>query len=309
MHCREQTFDVWEKERIGPGTRYSMSGSRPRATRANASVQSDDLKTTYGFRYDPLEWLVGSRSVQAAQIRTCVLDAPNRGDKTILAGEIDRILTSSSLGDGELIRLSRLGCSPTRRQVKKALKSQHSESESTVTVGIYGLQTAYWAGCRSTSVQRSAEELLADVMKMDFGGGCPWSGQVHLQGLWAIRDLVNISGALEHGLRIVLDSIQEAGWAAYKDPWGFLDCAGAIGHPLAREIVIKLLPMILRAQEPDGSWGGMKHFGYGPESRTYVVFRALAKWVCSRSCATIRRYLPTGMSGGQFQRRMGTCLR
>ncbi|MDP6356051.1 MAG: hypothetical protein QF473_13160, partial [Planctomycetota bacterium] len=62
------------------------------------------------------------------------------------------------------------------------------------------------------------------------------------------------------------------------DPYGWLECMGHIEHPLAREIVVKMIPMILRAQAPDGSWGGEDHLGYGPGSRTFIVFRALHKW-------------------------------
>ena len=36
--------------------------------------------------------------------------------------------------------------------------------------------------------------------------------------------------------------------------------------------------MMLRAQAPDGSWGGEDHLGYGPGSHTFAVFRALHRW-------------------------------
>jgi len=36
--------------------------------------------------------------------------------------------------------------------------------------------------------------------------------------------------------------------------------------------------MVLRAQAPDGSWGGDGHLGYGPGSHSFIVFRALHRW-------------------------------
>jgi len=57
----------------------------------------------------------------------------------------------------------------------------------------------------------------------------------------------------------MLDGIQEgSGWPVYLDPFRFLDAAGSIDHPLAREIVVKQIPLVLRTQQADGTWGEEK---------------------------------------------------
>jgi hypothetical protein len=118
-----------------------------------------------------------------------------------------------------------------------------------------------------------------EVAKINFWHACPWSGEVHLQALWAGREHYNVMPTIELGLTTMRDHLKDGRhWPIYLDPFGWLECMGYIDHPIAREIVIKMIPMILRAQAADGSWGGEEHLGYGPGSHTFVVFRALHKW-------------------------------
>ena len=87
------------------------------------------IRFRYGFRHDPMKWINESESVPAAQVRTFCLKRPKPGDKAILEAEIEKLLSEQnpdgSLGDqdttGKLIRLERLGCSPDRENVQRAV--------------------------------------------------------------------------------------------------------------------------------------------------------------------------------------------
>jgi len=235
-----------------------------------------------------MKWIRKSDSVQAAQIRT-MLKKPGKSDDKILQVEVDRILSDrqddGSLGDGttgKLIRLSRLGCSPARPEVRAAAKHIFGAEERSRDglIGVYGLYVAEWVGHDDHDlIARSARKLASHVMTMSFWRLCPWGGQVHTRGLWSGRKHADVTPALERGLNVMLTDVDERkGWPTFLDPFGYLDAAGAIDHPLSGQITRKQIPLILRTQQFDSSWGGMKHLGYGPDSATYVVLRALIKW-------------------------------
>ena len=253
---------------------------------AEETAMSEQLQ--YGFRVDPMTWISESDSVQAAQVRALLLKQPKDGDDAVLAAEVERILADQnpdgSLGEknttGQLIRLSRLGCDPNRPDVKAAVayicRVEELQGDA---LGVYGLYVADWAGYVDGDLMAcSARGLAARVMGMDFFGLCPWGGQVCTRGLWSGRNHADIGPALERGMNVLLQSVQDGkGWPPFLDPFGYLDAAGVIDHPSSREIVLKQIPLILRTQQADGTWGGDKHLGYGPDSATYVVLRALIK--------------------------------
>ena len=70
---------------------------------------------------------------------------------------------------------------------------------------------------------------------------------------------------MKHLVGILEDNASPIGNIHDKDPWGFIELAGLIDHPKTREMIVRALPMLLRAQKPDGGWG----------DASYVVFRAL----------------------------------
>ncbi len=53
--------------------------------------------------------------------------------------------------------------------------------------------------------------------------------------------------------------MDETGCLAFNDPYGFVDCAAQIDLPVSRDLLIKQLPLILRAQRSDGGWGEKSH--------------------------------------------------
>ncbi|MHC4561399.1 MAG: DOMON domain-containing protein [Planctomycetota bacterium] len=246
-------------------------------------------QSQYGFRVDPMTWINESDSVQAAQVRALLLKTPKDGDEAILSAEVERILADQnpdgSLGDhnttGKLIRLSRLGCDPNRPEVKTAVEFICSDEElgDDGILGGYAVYVVDWAGYHDAElIARSTRRHASQVMTMDFFSLCPWGGQVCTRGMWSGRSHADITPALDRGMNVLLQSVQPGkGWQGFLDPFGYLDAAGVIDHPLSRQIVIKQIPMILRTQQADGTWGGDKHLGYGPDNATYIVLRALIK--------------------------------
>ena len=89
-----------------------------------------------------------------------------------------------------------------------------------------------------------------------------------ISALWAGRDVTDVEAAMTQGLTWMADNMNAAGCLSYWDPWGMLEMAGQVDHPLARRIVEKQVPMILRAQRSDGGWG----------EHSFQVFQALARY-------------------------------
>jgi len=242
----------------------------------------------YGFRYDPMKWAQAADALDGAWVRTMVLKRPKDGDEATLAKECDRLFARQE-ADGHigeethsaLMRLLDLGCPPERPEFQRALKAMHDKAvEEEGRLKGYELHIACRAGWRDADELRKATEKWdEEVGEINFWHACPWSGEVHLQALWAGRDYAEVMPTIERGLSIMRDHLKDGRhWPIYLDPYGWLECMGHIDHPLAREIVVRMIPMILRTQAPDGSWGGEGHLGYGPGSHTFVVFRALHTW-------------------------------
>ena len=114
------------------------------------------------------------------------------------------------------------------------------------------------------ALRKGAQELANRIAGLEIGKGCPWHDEESVWALWCVREYADADAALEHGLSAMRDAIQEGkGWPVYVDPWGFIECASNVDHPLAREIVIRELPVILRGQLPDGSWNEDDYYGTG----------------------------------------------
>ena len=252
----------------------NTSGSRSPATETEHTPTA--LNAGYGFRYDPMKWAKGSKSVQAAQVRTALLKSPLPGGKELLAKEVDSILAGQkddgSFGEntnGALRRALRLRCSPGRPEVKRAVDYLvRNKLDEDGTLGIYRLRALCMSGDRYAEIRDRSLRKLADRCKLGIHGNCPWSPFQHLVTLWAGRHFMAVSDAMSTDLTWISEGLNEVGCLSYKDPWGFLELAGTIDHPMGRKIVMKQIPMILRSQRPDGGWGG----------QSFHVFRALTRY-------------------------------
>ena len=81
---------------------------------------------------------------------------------------------------------------------------------------------------------------------------------------------MDVEAPLAKDLGWIAKCITRIGSLSYMDPWGLTALAGEAAHPMAREIVLKQLPLILRSQYPDGGWGGVFR-------RSFLAVRALAR--------------------------------
>lgn len=90
----------------------------------------------YGFRHDPMAFVEGRESLEAAMVRRLVFDTPKPGDEEILAKRVEEILADQQpdgalsdhelhallvTGRGRIGELMSLGASPERPEIKKAL--------------------------------------------------------------------------------------------------------------------------------------------------------------------------------------------
>ena len=242
--------------------------------KGDGRAATTDLK--YGFRYDPMKWVETNTSAEAAQLRTFVLKKPQPGDAELLKKEIDKIFAKQkedgSIGKdthGSLARAIEFGCPLDRPGVKRAADFiAKSELDEHGALGIYRLRALCMSGRHHAELRDASLRILADRCKDGIRVGCPWSPSVHLKTLWAGRDFVDVREGMKTDLEWIANGMNEVGALSYKDPWGFLGLAATINHPLGKKIVLKLVPMLLRVQRPDGGWG----------DREARVLRALAKY-------------------------------
>jgi len=263
----------------------NSSGCRGVAERDTDVARTAKLK--YGFRYDPMKWVENNKSVQAAQIRVLYLRAPRPGDKDTLEKEIDKILTKQQ-EDGSwapedshgkplgttvdrVRQLLELGCPAGRPEVKKAVDfACRTSLKEKGSLGHGSLAVACLTGWREgnepvRSLRQHAERCKTEPAR----GGCPWTiGGAF--ALWAGRQLADVGDVLAAELAWIPERMNSAGFNSYKDPWAYVGLAGELDHPLARQIVIKQMPLILRSQRADGGWGTW-------ERRSYKAFRALIR--------------------------------
>ena len=170
----------------------------------------------YGFRYDPMKWAQAADALDGAWVRTMVLKRPKDGDEATLAKECDRLFARQE-ADGHigeethsaLMRLLDLGCPPESPEFQRALKAMHDKAvgEEGRLKG-YELHIACRAGWRDADELRKATEKWdEEVGEINFWHACPWSGEVHLQALWAGREYAEVMPTIERGLSILRDHL------------------------------------------------------------------------------------------------------
>lgn len=75
------------------------------------------------------------------------------------------------------------------------------------------------------------QEWTKEVEELDFWRACPWTGEVHLHGLWAGREHGDVMPLIDGDLATKGDRLKDGRhWPIYTDPLGWLECMGAIDH-------------------------------------------------------------------------------
>lgn len=252
----------------------------------------------YGFRHDPMDFVENSDSLQAALVRRVVFDRPSPGDEDLIeqhfAELFEEILGKmvpeqppateeewvevARGGGGQLVQLLEKGCPRDHPDMQRVIEAARQalgklERPEDADMGVYALRGLCELGITDSPAVAATLRKLADNLEGMLGWGCPWTPCVQLNALWAGREVADLDEAIQTGLEWLERSVQAPGCSAALglcDPTSLLQLAGAIDHPIVERIARGLVPMLLRWQQPDGSWGA-------DEDRTFWAFRALKK--------------------------------
>ena len=240
----------------------------------------------YGFRNDPMQFVENDPSLEGAVVRTLVFKETRPGDEKLIHDELKRLKVFESrnaecqtgacegppfkINCENLLRLVQLGASDDHPELRRALdlldlippKPREPISGDALHALCLLGRTDHPAVHSSLRWQIDHPQELMDPHE-----GCPWTPSGSLPGLWAARDLENVEPLVVQSLTVIHDRMEGTGCLAFNDPWSFVNCAAHIDHPIAREILVKQIPMILRAQKLRGGWG----------ENTLKVFAALKK--------------------------------
>ena len=228
----------------------------------------------YGFRHDPMAWVETSASLQAAMARCSVLKAPKEGDAGLIRAEImkdqakrEEQAKKGKVGAGRLDLLG-VGAELELPEVARigAFILEKAERDEDGAFGTYVARALCHAGLgKDEAVRRSLTRRVETVLKENPWRCCPWGPFLKVRELWLGRHVTDTSKALDHLVSILDEHANPVGNVHDKDPWGFIGIGGLIDHPRARGMVVRAIPVILRAQEQDGGWG----------DKGFQVFRAL----------------------------------
>ena len=239
----------------------------------------------YGFRYDPMKWVENSPSLEAALVRKNVFGKSRQGDQELVDKKIDSIFAHQGpegyLGNADdrvtgtgsaLLEAVIYGASLDRTEAKLAIEFilKHPEGDQGFgAMSPYAIEALCRLGRTSDSQLTDSIQRWLDIEEQWNHPDrlCPWTPAVVLRALWCARELADVTPAIERGLISIRDNLDENGRIGYNDPWGFVDCSGVIAHPIAREIIVKQMPLIIEAQHEDGGWG----------DHSFITFRALHK--------------------------------
>ena len=262
----------------------------------------------YGFRYDPMEWVNTAPPAQAAQVRTLLFGARRPDDLAFLQEQIDAVVgkqkPDGSIGDpdgdpdalaedtaSQAVQLLEFGCPASDPAVTKA-----TDFAARLRLRQHGrlfdgpLLAACLTGWREgDEPAKSLLALAAEQKGSAEPGGCPWSiGAGH--ALWAGREhLPAPDDALDAAFGWLVERTNAAGFYTMRHQLSILEHAGNVNHALGRQLALKLLPTVLRAQQTDGGWesetyGAAGDLTWGPwrfgqrNEPSFLFFKVLVQY-------------------------------
>ena len=234
-----------------------------------------------GLRYDPFKWINQSRTVEGALARRIMDIAPHTRDQKIINNEIDRLISEQldrgRTDGGDLFKLAELGITSGNKALKDIIK----KSTKAISPTEEGWSCLDWASLYYMS-DRSNSKLSSHLT--NYGTkekpwdnayrGCPWWLELHWYSLWHCRDIPGMEEAISQSIASTIPDMDEHGHS-YCTPWGFLQAAGYINTPEAREMVLKMLPWIVRTQKSNGGWETPEGTHGSSFGTTIDVLRAL----------------------------------
>jgi len=233
----------------------------------------------YGFRVDPMKWVQSGTGFEAAKCRTLVFDMAKKGDQGLIATGIDKILAQqqedgSFGGDppdelinktgSAIVDLTALGVPSEHPAIQKAgkflLASNLREGKNPNIRGLAGVCLAGLG--KDPKVQTMLKENNEWVCKELVGRMCPWSESLSLRALYAGRSAFDTQPAIDKILEWANKNINEAGAISYKDSRSFVEFVGHHDDAALKELGMKLIPLMLRDQQPDGGFGDGRSADY-----------------------------------------------
>lgn len=247
-------------------------------------TEGPQMALEYGFRHDPMDFVEHSDALDAALVRKHVFEAPQPADADILQAEIERILAQQR-DDGMLaedlkgtadrmLRLIELGVYAKRPEVQRVAElllaeKCDEEGDNFEQVSVRGTRALILMGFGDRPEVRAAVQTM--VRRQEVWNApwklCPWGQMLYMNALWDGRQLADTTPAIAKCLTWMTERVNAAGLMDDKDPWGLVEAAGNVALPEAKALLSRLLPLVLRGQQPDGGWG----------DHSLVVFRALVK--------------------------------
>jgi hypothetical protein len=285
----ETAGELQGKDTMPANVRPSAEAGQEPATSSVGSPKKPDVrKFPHGFRHDPMKWVRESDSLDAALVRMQILGEPREGDADILAEKVEAILSeqkpNGQIGEhplhtimitaDALVELSELGVARDHPSVVRALdylveNKGFDSGLGEVPECVFEAMQAFGRDDIPGHEQKVRERIDTEEKWNHLQCGCPWTPAGQLIALWKARHLDRrADGVITRGLREISSRLNAAGCADFNSPWGYLDVAGTVDHPLGRRIVEQQGEMILRSQDPDGGWG----------QHSVKVFRALKRY-------------------------------
>ena len=238
----------------------------------------------YGFRVDPMEWVKNDKSLKGARVRAFVLDQATEADRKLIDAEIKKLLAEQK-EDGSFVRekdgksrkvthdrvqsLLDLGVSPKRPEIQRAADSLLRDGLAQENGDPRWAATAVLcrAGRGNDDAVKASLQRIVDIVPRRIGHACPWAELIYLEPLFAGREYADTEPVITKSFEWANRSMNAAGAIRYKDSRAWIRATGRSDQPLARQLLIRLIPTILRTQRADGgfSW------------HTFGVFSALAK--------------------------------
>ena len=252
-----------------------------------------EVEPQYGFRVDPMKWADADETLQGALVRTLILEKPKAGDKALIEKEIKGILarqkpdgtiahpreSDRDATEGQLQRLLDMGYSPKRPEVQKAVaaieqKIQKLPPKKQNNLGCGTLCVLAALGKTDHPAVKTSFENKARAAVRHPGHGCPWADQIHFMTIWAGRNAADIGPQLDRMAKWMEEAVHPAGCSAKIGlcaVWALVKAVAVVDHPRCRRMAENLVPMLLRAQQPDGGWGD-------EDQGTFWSFKLLKKY-------------------------------
>lgn len=221
----------------------------------------------YGFRYDPMEWVEKSDSLDAALIRSEVFGRMKPADENQIDNYLEKTLKEmkeiARNPEGGFhvgfVKCFQIAIKRKRPEVTEVVETIiQSGYAKDIDFDVYRLQFLGLAGrFNDPLIRRSVKRLAAEVIDTNHWLCCVWGTFLKLGALLLLGNIPDAVKARDLLISDIIKNINPAGFLGKgKNPYGQVMLAFVTDIPEALKILMKTIPFILVAQNADGGWGG-----------------------------------------------------